>query len=431
MEADLADRTVVVLDPGERTTVELTWGTDGLPTGEYTTSVNTDSDGVVGSILLSESFVVDSFDAPANATAGDTVVVNATVSNPNDFEATQTVDFRLSGQLLDSASPTLGPGESTTISFEVSTAGLDPGEYVHSVFTRDGGRFATLAVEPDFPDQAAVTFDDQESDGTTVTIRNVSLPSPGYVAIHDSSLLEGNVVGSVIGVSGYLEPGTYENVTVTLFDVPGGEFNETALTGDGVLIAMPHQETGDNQTYDFVRTDGAEDGPFTIDGQAVVDEAIVTVADAPDGNMTDGNVTDGNMTDGNMTDGMDDNMTDGNATDGNMTDGMDGNATDGNMTDGMDDNMTDGTDGNATDGMDGNMTDTPGDGNATDGNATDTPGDGNATDGNATDGTDAPGAGGADGDDADGNATDGGDGAAPPASDAEEDSAADGNATAG
>jgi hypothetical protein len=369
--------------------------------------------------------------------------VNATVTNPNDFQTTQTVDFRLSGQVLASASPTLDAGESTDVSFEVSSAGLAPGEYLHGVFTRDGGQFARLMVEP-IPERATVAFEDQETDGTTVTVDSVTIPEPGYVAIHDSSLLEDNVVGSVIGVSGYLEPGTYENVTVTLFDVPGGEFNETALTGDGVLIAMPHQETGDNQTYDFVRTDGAEDGPFTIDGQAVVDEAIVTVADAPDGNMTDGNVTDGNMTDGNMTDGMDDNMTDGNATDGNMTDGMDGNATDGNVTDGMDgnatdgnmtdgtdDNMTDGTDGNATDGMDGNMTDTPGDGNATDGNATDTPGDGNATDGNATDGTDAPGAGGADGDDADGNATDGGDGAAPPASDAEEDSAADGNATAG
>ena len=51
-----------------------------------------------------------------------------------------------------------------------------------------------------------VSFSDQTTAGTTVTVDSVNVSEGGFVAIHDSSLLEGNVVGSVIGVSEYLEP---------------------------------------------------------------------------------------------------------------------------------------------------------------------------------------------------------------------------------
>jgi hypothetical protein len=40
---------------------------------------------------------------------------------------------------------------------------------------------------------------------------------------------------------------------------------------------MPHQETNDNETYDFVATDGQEDGAYVENGSAVTDAANVTV----------------------------------------------------------------------------------------------------------------------------------------------------------
>jgi hypothetical protein len=173
-------------------------------------------------------------------------------------------------------------------------------------------------------DEASVTFDEQTSDGTVVTVASVTLPDGGYVAIHNDALLDGDAVGSVIGVSEYLEPGTAEDVSVTLFDVPGANLTETQLTESQLLIAMPHEETNDNTAYDFVATDGAADGPSISNGSAVTDAANVTVSEtAGDGegdNVTDGeedNVTDGeedNVTDGegdNVTDGEGDNVTDG------------------------------------------------------------------------------------------------------------------------
>jgi PGF-CTERM protein len=42
---------------------------------------------------------------------------------------------------------------------------------------------------------------------------------------------------------------------------------------------MPHQDTNDNEAYDFVDSEGAEDGPYTTDeGDAVVDDATLTIA---------------------------------------------------------------------------------------------------------------------------------------------------------
>lgn len=291
---DVFDRTTVALEPGEATTVTVTLDTTDIKPGEYVYAVFTESGGAVDELTLSESFELDSLDAPTNVTVGDNVTVTATVSNPNGFTTTQPVEFRIGGAPLASEDVTLDAGGSTTVSFEFSTEGLDPGGYIHGVFTRDRGAFARLTAEAPAEPTVSVTFEDQTSDGTTVTVADVTLSDDGYVAIHDSSLLDGNVVGSVIGVSEYQEAGTYEDLNVTLFDVPGAEFNETELTENDTLIAMPHEETGNNTTYDFVATGGMEDGPFVADGQPVTDSAAVTVE--PGDNMTDPNTTDPNAT---------------------------------------------------------------------------------------------------------------------------------------
>ncbi|WP_185955687.1 DUF7282 domain-containing protein [Halorubrum cibi] len=133
-------------------------------------------------------------------------------------------------------------------------------------------------VEAPAGNDATVAFSDQTTDGTSVTVDSVNTPDGGFVVIHDDSLLDGEVTGSVIGVSEYLEPGENENVTVTLFDdVPGATFDRTELTENETLIAMPHRDTNANETYDFVATDGSDDGPYVANGSAVTDAANVTV----------------------------------------------------------------------------------------------------------------------------------------------------------
>ncbi|MGB9931669.1 DUF7282 domain-containing protein [Haloarcula amylolytica] len=115
---------------------------------------------------------------------------------------------------------------------------------------------------------ATVSISDQESDGSEVVVDSAQLSDGGFIVIHDGSLLEGEVAGSVVGNSEYLEAGSHEDVTITL-DEPMDE-NFTA-------IAMPHLDTNGNEAYDFPDADG----PYTENGSAVTASANVTVSAEP------------------------------------------------------------------------------------------------------------------------------------------------------
>lgn len=122
---------------------------------------------------------------------------------------------------------------------------------------------------------ASVTFSGQTSSGTNVTVDSVRLDEGGFIVIHDETLRDGDTLGSVVGSSAYLDPGTSENVTVQLDD----ELSETQT-----LIAMAHQDTDGDETYDFVTADGDADGPYVSAGGAVTSSADVTVD--PEGQET-------------------------------------------------------------------------------------------------------------------------------------------------
>jgi len=145
----------------------------------------------------------------------------------------------------------------------------------------DAEQAAASGDEDDEEDEtASVSFEDQESDGTTVEVASATLPEGGFVTIHDSTLLDGEVTGSVIGVSEYLDAGDHEDVDVDLYEgVPGAEFDDDELSEDETLIAMPHLDTDDDEEYTFVETEGEEDGPYTEDGEPVTDAAEITVED--------------------------------------------------------------------------------------------------------------------------------------------------------
>lgn len=85
---------------------------------------------------------------------------------------------------------------------------------------------------------------------------------------------------SVIGVSDAFEAGTRPDIHIELFeDVPGRDFERNSLQKDTTLIAMPHYDSDYDGTYDFVTSQGEEDGPYTKDGNAVVAKADISVPD--------------------------------------------------------------------------------------------------------------------------------------------------------
>ncbi|WP_049941876.1 DUF7282 domain-containing protein [Haloterrigena turkmenica] len=125
---------------------------------------------------------------------------------------------------------------------------------------------------------ATVTFENQTSNGTAVTVNNTTLPEGGFAVIHAAAPVDGDEnetvtnlseeyeTGAVLGNSTYLDPGENENVTV--------ELNES-LNESQVLIAMAHQDTNDNETYEFPEADD----PYTSDDEPVTDDAMITLED--------------------------------------------------------------------------------------------------------------------------------------------------------
>lgn len=123
---------------------------------------------------------------------------------------------------------------------------------------------------------ATVTFSDQPSNGSAVVVNATNVSEGGFVAIFAQN-------GTLLGNSSYLESGDHENVTVSL---------NTSIGRSQVLVAVPHQDTNDNQQFDFNATAARQaattaqnasnvsvtDGPYTSGRLPVSAVAFVTVS---------------------------------------------------------------------------------------------------------------------------------------------------------
>lgn len=112
---------------------------------------------------------------------------------------------------------------------------------------------------------ASLTAEEQTSDGTTIVVASITLPAPGFIAVHGDG---GGTPGPVIGASEVLPAGESTNVTITL---------DVALTETGVVFPMAHIDINDNGIYEFYPPDETIDGPgLTAEGDvAVVPVTIV------------------------------------------------------------------------------------------------------------------------------------------------------------
>lgn len=109
---------------------------------------------------------------------------------------------------------------------------------------------------------ASVAFQDQTSNGSTVVVSEANLSEGGFVVLYSQG-------GTVLGNSSYLDAGGSENVTVAL-DEP--------LNGSQLLVAVPHMDTNDNQTFDF-NTSVAEEAATTIEEDGRI--SVTNVTDGP------------------------------------------------------------------------------------------------------------------------------------------------------
>ncbi len=178
-----------------------------------------------------------------------------------------------SGDLTDGPVPTLFGG----LDVQIDAANLEVGRanILGADFPVLGNGLVHTIDQVLLPPTASSDYTDRDTtslsgaNGDVLTVDGVYVPPPngGFVVVHDSTSLEDDgAIPSIAGKSAYLSPGVHNGVQVPL---------DAAVTvdSDTTLGAMPHEDTDGDQTYDFETSGGTEDGPYTLNGAAVIDFA--------------------------------------------------------------------------------------------------------------------------------------------------------------
>ena len=132
-----------------------------------------------------------------------------------------------------------------------------------------GTRGDPNATTPD--GQASIVFEDQQTNGSNLTVQSVTLPDGGWVVVHNASYTppQSNPLTSTVGISSYLDAGEHQNVTVELLN--------GTVARNQTLIARPSMDTNDDQRYDYIRSQGFQDVGYISGSQVLTDRAQVTV----------------------------------------------------------------------------------------------------------------------------------------------------------
>jgi len=173
VDGEVRERVSLRLAPNETVTVSFTLNSSELGENTNFVGVYTRDYGEVVRVQLAQSFDVADLNAPDNATVGDVVAVSANVTNPNSFNDTQRVEYRLDGDVVATTALQLGPNATETVTFSLDTGQLAAGAYTHSVFTLDHGVVGeitlTEAQEPPETTTTETTTQNETATETTAT----------------------------------------------------------------------------------------------------------------------------------------------------------------------------------------------------------------------------------------------------------------------
>lgn len=103
------------------------------------------------------TFTVSELDAPTNVSTTGSYNVSATVTNPANANGTEEVQYRIDDRRLGRQLVQLGPGESRTVTFEVSGGQLpiSQGTTTHGVYAFDDHQTAAVTVSNATANQSA------------------------------------------------------------------------------------------------------------------------------------------------------------------------------------------------------------------------------------------------------------------------------------
>lgn len=193
---------------------------------------------------------------------GTRIDVAATVTSASGMRDGQAVRVTLEGNL------TLRPSDEIVVVLRpVQNPQRAGNATVEVTINSQGAADTTTGTVTYEYNSANVAMDDQTTNGSTVTVRSVTLSEGGFVAVQNES---GAAPDGVRGHSTYLEPGSHRNVTVRL-DEP--------LSETRTLTAQAYTDTNGDQRFQYDSSGGTKDTPYrTKDGSLTgTDAATVRV----------------------------------------------------------------------------------------------------------------------------------------------------------
>jgi hypothetical protein len=143
-----------------------------------------------------------------------------------------------------------------------------PDDFIDLPATRAGGEPATAGATVELLPPlgpAAITLEDQRSDGAAVVVAELTLPAGGFVAIHAD---EDGVPGVILGMSGLLPEGTSTGVTVAL---------DRPLESSQAVFAVAYVDRDGDGVAGLTDANSLDDVAQASDGGPTRATAVVTV----------------------------------------------------------------------------------------------------------------------------------------------------------
>ncbi|MDZ7730549.1 MAG: hypothetical protein U5K37_06030 [Natrialbaceae archaeon] len=242
------DSQSVNLAGGASTSVTLEWDTANGDAGNYTATVSSDNDSDSTAVSVEEPPEPAFFDVAITGTnspveEGDTLTVDADVSNTGDLSDTQDVTLAVNGD-VDSQSVSLAGGDSTSVTLEFATSSGDAGNYTATVSSENDSDSTAVTVEeppePAFFDVAITGTNSSVEEGETLTV-DADVTNTGELA--DTQDITLAVDGAVDSQSITLAGGASTSVTLEWATSSGDAGNYTATVSsendsDSVAVSV-------------------------------------------------------------------------------------------------------------------------------------------------------------------------------------------------
>lgn len=142
------DATNLTLAGGDSENVTLTWRTTLGDAGAYTAEVMTENNSAATpvEVLRPANFTVDVTGTSSPVREGESLAVEATITNTGDVADTQPVTLTVDGVVRDSVQLTVDGNDVRTITLRWATSVGDAGEYTATVASEDDADAAAITV---------------------------------------------------------------------------------------------------------------------------------------------------------------------------------------------------------------------------------------------------------------------------------------------